>query len=186
MALAEASGERWFDAEIFRIASEIEWGSTEPKGSIAQHYCEQALDVARAQQARSLELRAAVSLARPWCDKGRRTETCDLFAPVCEWFTEGFDTPDQKEAKALLKKLAPRPVLWDLPKESGENCLLELVPTVASSRFSAARGYFLRRKRRRENQQISRGRGVRTANCNFGGLDQATSNLRRLRTVASS
>ena len=111
MALAEASGERWFDAEIYRIAGEIELGSSERDGPNAQRYFEQALDVARAQQARSLELRAATSLARLWRGQGRRTEARDLLAPVYDWFTEGFDTLDLKDAKALLEELAPRVAL---------------------------------------------------------------------------
>ena len=108
IALAEASGERWFDAEIHRIAGEIESGSSERKGPNAQRYFEQALDVARARDARSLELRAATSLARLWRDQGRRKEARDLLAPVYDWFTEGFDTRDLKEAKALLQELASR------------------------------------------------------------------------------
>ena len=106
IALAEASGERWFDAEIYRIGGEIELGTSEPKGPNAQRYFEQALDVARAQQARSCELRAATSLARLWRDQGRRTEARDLLARVYDWFTEGFDTLDLKEAKAMLEELA--------------------------------------------------------------------------------
>lgn len=105
IALAEASGERWFDAEIYRIGGEIELGSSERKSPNAQRYFEQALDVARAQQARSLELRAAVSLARLWRDQERRTEARDLLARVFDWFTEGFDTLDLKEARSLLKEL---------------------------------------------------------------------------------
>jgi class 3 adenylate cyclase/predicted ATPase len=108
MALGEASGERWFDAEIYRIAGEIELGSSERKGPNAQRYFEQALGVARAQQARSLELRAATSLARLWSGQGRHTEARDLLARVYDWFTEGFDTLDLKEAKALLEELGSR------------------------------------------------------------------------------
>ena len=105
IALAETSGERWFDAEIYRIGGEIELGSSERKSPNAQRYFEQALDVARAQQARSLELRAAVSLARLWRDQERRMEARDLLARVFDWFTEGFDTLDLKEARSLLKEL---------------------------------------------------------------------------------
>ena len=63
-------------------------------------------DIAQAQQAKSLELRAARDLARLWGEQGRRTEARDLLAPVYSWFTEGFDTADLKEAKALLDQLA--------------------------------------------------------------------------------
>ena len=66
----------------------------------------QALDLAREQQAKSLALRAATSLARLWGEQGRRTEARELLAPVYGWFTEGFDTADLKEAKALLDQLA--------------------------------------------------------------------------------
>jgi hypothetical protein len=82
MARAEVSGERRFDAEIHRIAGEIEWSSSERKSPNAQRYSEQALDVARPQQARSLELRAATSLARLWGVQGRRKEARDLLARV--------------------------------------------------------------------------------------------------------
>ena len=103
MALAQASGERWFDAEICRIAGEIELGSSERKGPIAQRYFEQALGVARAQQARSWELRAATSLARLWRGQGRRTEARDLLARVYDWFTEGFDTLDLKRGQGIAR-----------------------------------------------------------------------------------
>jgi predicted ATPase len=65
-----------------------------------------ALDIARTQQAKSLELRAATSLARLWQQQGKRQEAYDLLAPVYGWFTEGFDTADLKDAKALLDELA--------------------------------------------------------------------------------
>ena len=71
-----------------------------------QSALETALRIARRQQAKSYELRAATSLARLWGEQGRRTEARDLLAPVYGWFTEGFDTADLKEAKALLDELA--------------------------------------------------------------------------------
>ena len=64
-----------------------------------------ALDVARHQQAKSLELRAATSLARLWQQQGKRAEARELLTPIYNWFTEGFDTPDLKDAKALLAEL---------------------------------------------------------------------------------
>jgi predicted ATPase len=106
MAPAEASGERWFDAETYRIAGEVELRSPERKSASVQRYFEQALGVARAQQVRSCELRATTSLARLWRDQGRRTEARDLLARVYDWFTEGFYTLDLKEAKAMLEELA--------------------------------------------------------------------------------
>jgi len=69
-------------------------------------YFESALTIARAQQAKSWELRGATSKARLWRDRGKRNEARDLLAPVYGWFTEGFDTLDLKEAKALLGELA--------------------------------------------------------------------------------
>ena len=66
----------------------------------------EAIEVSRGQQARLLELRAATSMARLWRDQGKRDEARELLAPVYNWFTEGFDTPDLKEAKALLDELA--------------------------------------------------------------------------------
>ena len=97
--------ERWWEAEIHRIAGEIALLSPERDALKAQSCFERALEIARAQQARSWELRAAMSLARLWRDQGRRAEAHDLLAPVYAWFTEGFDTLDLKEAKALLEEL---------------------------------------------------------------------------------
>jgi predicted ATPase len=102
----EASGERWWEAEFHRTAGEIELMSPERDAVKAQTSFERAFEIARAQQARSFELRAATSLARLRRDQGRRSEARDLLAPVYGWFTEGFDTPDLREAKSLLAELA--------------------------------------------------------------------------------
>jgi predicted ATPase len=72
----------------------------------AEAWLQRALDVARRQEAKSLELRAAMSLGRLWQQQGKRTEVYDLLAPVYGWFTEGFDTADLQEARALLEELA--------------------------------------------------------------------------------
>jgi hypothetical protein len=104
----ETSKERWHDAEVNRIAGEIALKSSEPDAVKAETYFKRALAVAHEQQARSWELRAAMSMARLWCDQGKRDEARDLLAPVYGWFTEGFDTLDLKEAKALLDELAAR------------------------------------------------------------------------------
>ena len=102
----EKTKEKWFEPEVYRTAGEIALKSPEHDVTEAQAYFERALAVARVQQAKSWELRAAMSLARLWRDQGKREEACELLAPVYGWFTEGFDTRDLKEAKALLNELA--------------------------------------------------------------------------------
>jgi predicted ATPase len=106
IAAVEATGERWNEADIHRIAGEIELLSSERDPAKAQGHFERALEIAVEQQARSWELRAATSLARLWRDQGKRTQACGLLTPVYGWFTEGFDTLDLMEAKALLAELA--------------------------------------------------------------------------------
>jgi predicted ATPase len=104
MTAVETTKERWCEAEIHRMAGEIALMQLDaPK---AQSFFEQALAVARQQQAKSWELRAAMSLARLWRDQGKPQQARELLAPVYGWFTEGFDTRDLKEAKALLEELA--------------------------------------------------------------------------------
>jgi predicted ATPase len=85
---------------------EIALMSPEPDEAKAKGYFERALSVARQQQAKSWELRAAMSMARLWRDQGKPQQAHELLAPVYGWFTEGFDTLDLKEAKALLEELA--------------------------------------------------------------------------------
>ena len=106
MTLMETTKERWCEAEVNRIAGEIALKSPEPDAAKAEAYFERALAVARQQQAKSWELRAAMSLARLWRDQGKVQQARELLAPVYGWFTEGFDTRDLKEAKALLEELA--------------------------------------------------------------------------------
>jgi predicted ATPase len=105
LSAIETTKERWFEAEANRIAGQIALKSPVPEAAKGEGYFERALAVARAQQARSWELRAAMSLARLWQDQGERDEARELLAPVYGWFTEGFDTLDLKEAKALLEEL---------------------------------------------------------------------------------
>ena len=105
MTAVETTNERWGEADILRVAGEIALMSLEPDTVKAEAYFNRALDVARKQQAKSWELRAAMSMARLWRDQGKHDEACDLLAPVYNWFTEGFDTLDLKEAKALLGEL---------------------------------------------------------------------------------
>jgi predicted ATPase len=97
------TGERWFAAELNRQKGELllRHGDTEA----AEELYRQALSVAREQEAKLWELRAAVSLARLRRDQGRHAEACEILAPVYGWFTEEFDTPDLKEAKELLDQL---------------------------------------------------------------------------------
>ena len=105
MTVAETTKERWFETQVHRVAGEIALLSPEPDAAKAEAYFEHALAVARGQQTKSLELRAATSMARLWRDQGRRNDARELLAPVYGWFTEGFDTRDLKEAKALLDAL---------------------------------------------------------------------------------
>ena len=98
-------GKRWCEAEVYRTAGEIALLSPEPDIAKAEEYFERALEVARKQQAKSWELRAAMSMARLWRDQGKLHQARELLAPVYGWFTEGFDTLDLKEAKALLDEL---------------------------------------------------------------------------------
>ena len=102
-AAIEETGERWNESEVNRIAGEIALPLGHPsKGST---YFDRALTVARSQQAKSWELRAAISMARLWRDQGKRHEARGLLASAYGWFTEGFDTLDLKEARALLDTL---------------------------------------------------------------------------------
>jgi class 3 adenylate cyclase/predicted ATPase len=105
-AAVEATGERLWEAEVHRIAGEIALLSPERDAAEAEACFERALAVAREQQAKSWELRAAMSMARLWRDQGKRDEARELLAPIYGWFTEGFDTRDLKEAKSLLDELA--------------------------------------------------------------------------------
>ena len=98
---------RWWEAELYRLRGELllqqlRWHSQEE----AEACFQQALAVARRQQAKSLELRAAMSLSRLWQQQGKRDEARELLAPIYGWFTEGFDTADLQEAKALLEELS--------------------------------------------------------------------------------
>ena len=106
MTAVETTKQKLWEAEVNRVAGEITLMSPERDVAKAETYFERALAVARQQQAKSWELRAAMSLARLWRDQGKVREARELLAPVYAWFTEGFDTRDLKEAKALLEELA--------------------------------------------------------------------------------
>ena len=103
----ETTGERWFEAEANRLAGQIALLSPDPNAAKAEAYFERALSVAQKQQAKSWELRAAMSLARLWRSQGKVQQARELLAPVYGWFTEGFDTRDLKDAKVLLDALSP-------------------------------------------------------------------------------
>ncbi|MBV9686624.1 MAG: adenylate cyclase, partial [Alphaproteobacteria bacterium] len=103
LQLVERTGERWFAAELDRQKARLLLRQGHPEA--AEELYRNALGIAREQDAKMWELRAAASLARLWRDQGRRTAARDLLAPVYGWFTEGFATPDLKEAKALLDEL---------------------------------------------------------------------------------
>jgi predicted ATPase len=105
MTAVETTKETWCEADIHRTAGEIALMSPEPDAAKAEAHFERALAVARKQQAKSWELRAAMSMARLLRDQGKRDKARELLAPVYGWFTEGFDTLDLKEAKALLDEL---------------------------------------------------------------------------------
>jgi predicted ATPase len=105
MGTIETTKEKWYEAEMCRIAGGIALLSPQLGVASAETHFERALTIARQQQAKSWELRAAMSMARLWGEQGRRAEARDLLAPVYGWFTEGFDTLDLKEAKALLDEL---------------------------------------------------------------------------------
>ena len=101
----ERSKEKWCEAEVNRVAGEVALRSPAPDTEKAEKYFGRALAVARRQQAKSWELRAAMSMARLWRDQGKTQQARELLAPVYGWFSEGFDTLDLKEAKALLNEL---------------------------------------------------------------------------------
>ena len=106
LALAAETGERWSDAFLHRCRGEILLKRDPANTAPAEDALLTAIAVAQQQKARSFELRAAMSLARLWRDQGKRQQARELLAPVYGWFTEGFDTLDLKEAKALLDDLA--------------------------------------------------------------------------------
>lgn len=105
LAFAEAHGERWYEPELHRLHGELLLRTSRNGRDEAETAFLRALGAARAAGARWLELRATASLARVWEEQGKRRKAHDLLAPIYDWFTEGFDTPDLREAKALLETL---------------------------------------------------------------------------------
>jgi TOMM system kinase/cyclase fusion protein len=105
LAVVNNTDERWWEAELYRLKGELLSPSSMENWAEAETCFRQAIDVARRQQAKSLELRAAMSLSRLWQQQGKRAEARQLLAPIYNWFTEGFETADLQEAKALLAEL---------------------------------------------------------------------------------
>jgi predicted ATPase len=103
--LVEQQEERWWEAEVYRLRGVLLLKQPETPPEEAETWLRRALDVARRQEAKSLELRAAMSLARLWQSQGKRAEAHELLAPIYGWFTEGFDTADLQEARGLLEAL---------------------------------------------------------------------------------
>ena len=106
MTAVETTKEKWYEAEINRVAGEIALRAPQPDVAKAEAYFARALEVARQQQAKSWELRAAMSMARLLYAQGERGRARDVLAPVYGWFTQGFDTLDLRQAKLLLDELA--------------------------------------------------------------------------------
>ena len=101
----EETGERFWEAELYRIKAELLRLQDESEDE-AEECLHQALEVSKSQSAKSLELRAAMSLARLWQKQGKAPEALELLSGIYGWFTEGFDTPDLVDAKALLEELS--------------------------------------------------------------------------------
>jgi predicted ATPase len=105
LATGHATGQRYYEAELHRLKGELLLQRALPDERQVETCFQEALDVSRRQQAKSLELRATTSLSRLWQQQGRRVEARELLAAVFQWFTEGFDTTDLQEAQALLEEL---------------------------------------------------------------------------------
>jgi predicted ATPase len=106
LTLVDKTGERWYEPELYRLKGALLLQQSPDNQADAETCFQHALEITRHQQAKSLELRAATSLARLWQQQGKRQDAHDLLAPVYGWFTEGFDTVDLQEAKALLDALS--------------------------------------------------------------------------------
>ena len=109
LALVEENGEHMYEAELYRLKGALLLQQHSDNQAEADTCFHHALDIARSQQAKSLELRAATSLAQLWQQQGKRQEAYDLLAPVYGWFTEGFNTADLQDAKALLNPSVNQP-----------------------------------------------------------------------------
>jgi predicted ATPase len=106
LEIIDRTGHRSDEADAHRVLGELLWQQPVPDWDAAESFFLRALEVARSQQAKGFELRAAMSLARLWRSRGKRKQALDLLAPIYGWFTEGFDARDLREAKALLDELS--------------------------------------------------------------------------------
>jgi predicted ATPase len=104
--MVEQQEERWWEAEIYRLRGVLLLQQTGMPQAEAETWLRQALTIARGQEAKSLELRAAMSLSQLWQQQGKCQEAHDLLAPIYGWFTEGFDTADLQEARCPFHKFA--------------------------------------------------------------------------------
>jgi adenylate cyclase len=105
IATSQRAGGRYYEAELHRIKGELLLGQSPRAGEAGENCLAQAMQITRRQSAKSLELRAAMSLSRLWQRQGKREEARQLLTEIYGWFTEGFDTADLKQAKALLEDL---------------------------------------------------------------------------------
>jgi predicted ATPase len=105
LTLADTTGERWYEPELYRLKGELLLQQHADNQAEAEDCFHKAISIARSQQAKSFELRTATSLARLWQQQGKRQAARDLLAPVYSWFTEGFDTADLQDTRALLQAL---------------------------------------------------------------------------------
>jgi class 3 adenylate cyclase/predicted ATPase len=105
LALVYSNGARFYEAELHRLKGDLLWAHAAEDDAAVQASLRQALDISKRQQAKSLELRTAMSLSRLWQRQGQRVEAYALLAPIYGWFTEGFDTADLQDAKTLLEEL---------------------------------------------------------------------------------
>ena len=111
LATAKQTGERWYEAELYRLKGALTLQSKVqgPESEVeeeAEECFHKAIEIARKQQAKSLELRAMMSLSRLWQRQGKRDEARQILAEIYGWFTEGFDTKDLQDARALLDELS--------------------------------------------------------------------------------
>ena len=106
LASVSTTGEHYWEPELYRLQGELLLALSAERHTEAAACFQQALNVARQQQAKSLELRAAMSLSRLWQHQGQQGAARELLAPIYGWFTEGFDTADLRDAKALLTALS--------------------------------------------------------------------------------